>query len=104
MLEIVRLHSTEIEDVIVAVLRTCMESQHTNRQEAPDMIHTSPRWASKHNGVFGQRLQPLLENIETVALNPPDLGCYTIYLGIMTCTGKCRRVFFDSKDLFEAAR
>lgn len=67
-------------------------------------IHTSPRWAGKHNGILGQRLQPLLENIKAIALDPPDFGCYAIDLGIMTCTGKRCRVFLNSEDLFEATR
>ena len=102
----VRLHSAEIEDFVVCVSRpwyylvSCGSSMFFLR----DGRLTSPRRTPKNDRILRNTLQPLLQHIEHIALDPPNLLCHAVDFSITLRTREDHRIFLNSKNLLPASR
>ena len=99
MLQIVWLHITEVEDLLVAVAGAFLASARSQmRSEEWISIHTSPRRASKHDGIIASVGELLLQDLEAVALDPPDPILHAVDLRIVLCAFDGLGILFDGED------
>lgn len=67
-------------------------------------VLTTPRWTGEnHHFSPLQALQPLLEHLEAVPVDPEDLARHPVHLCVMLSALHRLRVLFDGKDLVPAA-
>jgi len=81
----VRLHHPKIEDFIVGVRWSCVGLVVCMSCDTLALL-TSPRRAPKDHSVLGDRLEALLQHLEDVAFDPPDLLRHSIQLSVVLGT------------------